>query len=77
MTTSLRGRPVPAPESLAPLPRVLTTPETAQEHVRNARTLLELVIRDESGVVHIAGPDYDAAMARLQQAGDQLEGRVA
>lgn len=78
MTASLLpGRPVSTAECAAPLPRVLLVPETAQEHVRNAWQLLQMVLRDESGVVHIAGPDYDAAMARLQQAVAQLEGRVA
>ena len=76
MTIPLRGRAVPAPDPVAP-PPFLQQPETAQEHVRNALSLLRLVIQTKSGVVEIAGPDYYAICTRLQLAIDQLEGRVA
>lgn len=70
MTASLiPGRTVPAP--------YLAKPEQAQEHLRHAIMLFRLSLRDVSGVVHVAGPDYDAAMQRLQQAVEQLEARVA
>jgi len=55
----------------------LAGPESSQEHLRHVIMLLRLSLRDASGVVHIAGPDFDAAMQRLQKAIDQLEGRVA
>lgn len=81
MTTTLPGTPVAITERVAAahhsVPAVLQIPETPAEHLRHAIMLLQLSLRDVSGVVHVAGPDYAAAMQRLQKAVLQLEGRVA
>jgi hypothetical protein len=63
-------------QALAPkpvLPRVLVSPESAAEDLRNAVAILTLAVADAQGQVVLSRAEYEAILGRLERAYRKLE----